>query len=41
MELQEFKVLLEVKYKVLMDLLVLQVSLEIKVLPDEKVLKAN
>jgi hypothetical protein len=41
MELQEFKVLLEVKYKVLMDLLVLQVSLEIKVLPDEKVLKVN
>jgi hypothetical protein len=41
MELQEFKVLLEVKYKVPMDLLELLESLEIKVLPDEKVLKVN
>ena len=41
MEALESKVLLEVKYKVPMDLLELQVSQEIKVLQDEEVLKVN
>ena len=41
MEALEPKVLLEVKYKVPMDLLELQVSQEIKVLQDEEVLKVN